>query len=236
MTGFQLTARVKRSAELAPRPCGPPSFSNSSRLRSCRCRTSAPLEKARPLPLMIATSASGSRSKRCSAASSPSTTSSLTAFSLSGRLSVIVAIRSAQEYSTRLLSSVATIFPPQRNCPEPGGSGQLAGAERGCQRQPRRSMEDAEYPQQKDYRDRDPEQPKQHTAHVYSPISFGSIGYFLLPRISRAASMSRSPVIWPTFSLTAPVALRMPPLMRSLSITQYSAGFACCKRTSSSLA
>ena len=33
-TRFQLTARVKRSAELVPQPCGPPSFSNSSRLRS----------------------------------------------------------------------------------------------------------------------------------------------------------------------------------------------------------
>ncbi len=49
MTGFQLTDRVNRSAELVPQPCGPPSFSNSSRLRSWRWRTSAPLENARPL-------------------------------------------------------------------------------------------------------------------------------------------------------------------------------------------
>jgi hypothetical protein len=83
---------------------------------------------------------------------------------------VIVAIRSAQEYSTRLLSSVATIFPPQRNCPEPGGSGQLAGAGRGCQRQPREtrpSAQTAKQPEQEDDRDRDPDQPKKKTlAHI----------------------------------------------------------------------
>src|SRR3954452_17617208 len=106
MTGFQLVARVSRSAELLPQPCGPPSFSNSSRLRNWRCRTSAPVEKARPLPLRIATSASSSRSKRRSAFASCTTTSSLTALSLSGRLIVIVAMRSAEAYSTKFGSSM----------------------------------------------------------------------------------------------------------------------------------
>ena len=51
--------------------------------------------KARPLPLRIATSASGSRSKRRNASDSWRTTSSLTALSFSGRFSVIVAILGA---------------------------------------------------------------------------------------------------------------------------------------------
>src|SRR5216684_4416427 len=110
MTGFQLTARVNRSAELVPRPCGPPSRWNSSRLLSWRWRTSAPLQNARPLPLMIA-------------------------LSLSGRFSVIVAILSAQEYSTKFCSSVSTI--PSREVP---ADGQLAGRGGGCQRQPRGSL------------------------------------------------------------------------------------------------
>ena len=36
ITGFQLTALVNKSAELAPQPCGPPCSSNSSRRRNWR--------------------------------------------------------------------------------------------------------------------------------------------------------------------------------------------------------
>src|SRR5260370_37505985 len=82
---------------------------------------------------MSATSASGSRSKRCRASSNWRTTSSLTALSLSGRFSVIVAILSAQEYSTKFCSSVSTI--PSR---EAASGGQLAGGGGGGQRQPPR--------------------------------------------------------------------------------------------------
>src|SRR6266446_6394104 len=85
---------------------------------------------------MIATSASGSRSKRCRASSNWRTTSSLTALSLSGRFSVIVAILSAQEYSTKFCSSVSTI--PSR---EAASGGQLAGGGEGCQRQPQASSQ-----------------------------------------------------------------------------------------------
>src|SRR6516162_6142346 len=102
MTGFQLTALVNKSAELAPQPCGPPCSSNSSRRRNWRWWTSAPLEKARPLPQMIATCASGSRSKRRSASIRCRTRSSLKALSRSGRFKVRVAIWSRQSYSTKV--------------------------------------------------------------------------------------------------------------------------------------
>src|SRR5579862_2695947 len=163
MTGFQLTARVRRSAELVPQPCGPPSFSNSSRLRNWRWRTSAPDEKARPLPLRITTSASGSRSNRRNASASCATTSSLTAFNLSGRLIVIVAILSAQEYSTRLWMSAATAasrkLPPR----------QLAGQGGGCQRRHAKTgvavSDDVEQVEQNNNRDRDPDRPEQNGSH-----------------------------------------------------------------------
>jgi hypothetical protein len=54
-----------------------------------------PLVHIGAMPVRIATSASGSRSKRRSASASCATTSSLTAFSFSGRFSEIVATRSA---------------------------------------------------------------------------------------------------------------------------------------------
>src|SRR5438067_4206622 len=180
MTGFQLTAWVNRSAELVPQPCGPPSFSNSSRLRNWRWRTSAPLQNARPLPFRIATSASGSRSKRRNASASWRTTSSLTALSLSGRFSVMVATWSAQAYSTKFCSSVSTTpsrEPPDGSCRNLGGS--LRGEAGGCQRRPAgRSTHPAirfdfgsdhvKHVKQNDHRDRDPDQPEKNAAHVRS--------------------------------------------------------------------
>ena len=94
MIGFQLMARVKRSAACAPQPCEPPWRSKSSTLRSWRRCTSAPLENARPSPRSTATSASGSTSNSCSTCASLITMASLNAFSLWGRLNVIVAMRS----------------------------------------------------------------------------------------------------------------------------------------------
>src|SRR5438045_4812978 len=183
MTGFQLTACVKRSAELVPQPCGPPSFSNSSRLRNWRWRTSAPLQKARPRPLRMATSASGSRSKRRKASASCRTTSSLTAFNLSGRFSVIVAIRSTQAYSTKFWGSVS--IAPSRALPQ-SLSRQLARGGGRLSTPPRRrhtaagdrhhfGSDHVKHVQQDDDRDRNPDEPKKNAAHVSDPI--GCCGY-----------------------------------------------------------
>src|SRR6266542_6589393 len=63
MTGFQLTVSASPFSR-ERRPAGPPSRRISSGVRSWRCRTSAPEQKARPAPDRIATCSSGSEERR----------------------------------------------------------------------------------------------------------------------------------------------------------------------------
>ncbi len=95
MTGFQLTDRVNRSAELVPRPCGPPSFFEFFAAAQLALADVGAARKRAALAVEDRDLGLGIEVEAVQRLVELRTTSSLTALSLSGRFSVIVAIRSA---------------------------------------------------------------------------------------------------------------------------------------------